>query len=85
MREINLQEENIAAIIWATGFTGNFDWLNLPVFDEEGNPIHNRGISTEEGIYFVGFPWLNSRKSGIIYGIEEDAAYVADAVAARLT
>lgn len=84
MREIDIQHENIGAIIWATGFTGNFDWLNLPVLDQEGKPIHHRGISAEEGLYFIGFPWLNSRKSGIIYGIEEDADYIADAIASRL-
>lgn len=84
MREIDFQKENISTIIWATGFTGNFNWLNLPVLDGEGKPVHLRGISSEEGLYFIGFPWLNSRKSGIIYGIEEDAKYIADTIAVRM-
>ena len=44
-----------------------------------------RGISPVPGLYFVGFPWLNSRKSGIIYGVEEDARYIAGAIAEQLT
>jgi hypothetical protein len=36
------------------------------------------------GIFFVGFPWLHSRKSGIILGIEEDSRYVASAIAELL-
>ena len=38
------------------------------------------GWVQERGLYFVGFPWLNSRKSGILYGIAEDAQYIADAI-----
>jgi len=47
--------------------------LTLPVFDEEGSPIHNLGISPIAGVYFIGFPWISNRRSGIIGGIEEDA------------
>jgi putative flavoprotein involved in K+ transport len=71
-------------IIWATGFTAQFDWLHLPVLDAEGIPVSQRGISRVPGLYFLGFPWLNSRKSGIIYGVEEDARYVAAAIKEHL-
>jgi putative flavoprotein involved in K+ transport len=84
LRELNLSESNVSAVIWATGFTGDFSWLHLPVFDEQNQPIHKRGISRERGLYFVGFPWLNSRKSGIIYGIKEDARYIADVIRKQL-
>lgn len=84
LQKINIRGKNISTIIWATGFKGNFNWLNLPVIDDEGNPIHQRGISPVEGLYFMGFPWLSSRKSGIIYGIEEDARFIADEISARL-
>lgn len=84
MLSLNLQEEDISTIIWATGFKGNFSWLNLPVLDTDGKPIHQRGISPVQGLYFIGFPWLNSRKSGIIYGIEEDARYIANAIVKQL-
>ncbi len=84
LRRLNLREAKVRTVIWATGFTGDFSWIHLPVFDAEGKPIHQRGVSPERGLYFVGFPWLNSRKSGIIYGIEEDAHYIAGAISEQL-
>lgn len=84
LRRLNLSEAKVSTIIWATGFTGDFSWIRLPVFDAEGKPIHQRGVSPLRGLYFIGFPWLNSRKSGIIYGIEEDAQYIASKIAQQL-
>jgi putative flavoprotein involved in K+ transport len=84
VRKIDIQGANISTVIWATGFKGNYSWLKLPVFDTEGNLVHQRGISPVQGLYFIGFPWLSSRKSGLIYGIEEDARYVSDAITTRL-
>jgi putative flavoprotein involved in K+ transport len=84
LRRLNLEESNIHTVLWATGFTGDFSWIHLPVFDEDHRPIHKRGVTAARGLYFVGFPWLNSRKSGIIYGIGEDAQYIADAIREQL-
>jgi putative flavoprotein involved in K+ transport len=84
LRQLNLDEAQVSTIIWATGFTGDFSWIHLPVLDAEAKPIHQRGISPVPGVYFIGFPWLSSRKSGIIYGIEEDAHYIAGAIAEQL-
>jgi putative flavoprotein involved in K+ transport len=84
-RRLNLPEAKIRTVIWATGFTGDFGWIHLPILDAEGGPIHRRGVSPVRGLYFIGFPWLNSRKSGIIYGVGEDARYIADAIAGQLT
>lgn len=84
LRQLNLREANVSTVIWATGFTGDFRWIHLPVFDDQNKPIHNRGISAERGLYFVGFPWLNSRKSGILLGIAEDAQYIAEAIREQL-
>ena len=74
--ELDLKEKNIRSIIWTTGFTADFSWINLPVFNEQGKPKHKNGISDIEGLYFIGFPWLRTRKSGIIYGIKEDAEFI---------
>ena len=84
VRQLNLRKAKVGTVIWATGFTGDFSWIKLPVLDKEGSPLHQRGISPVRGLYFIGFPWLNSRKSGIIYGIDEDARYLASVVAERL-
>jgi putative flavoprotein involved in K+ transport len=84
LRRLNLRDANVSTIIWATGLTGDFSWIHLPVLDDDGQPIHQQGISPVPGLYFIGFPWLNSRKSGIIYGINEDANFIASAVAKQL-
>jgi len=84
LRQLNLREAGISTIIWSTGFAGDFSWIHLPVTDTDGTPIHERGISPVDGLYFIGFPWLSKRKSGIIYGIEDDARYIASVLAKQL-
>ena len=84
LRQLNLHDANVSTVIWATGFTGDFSWIHMPVFDDQNKPIHKRGVSAERGLYFVGFPWLNSRKSGILYGIDEDAQYIANVIEEQL-
>lgn len=81
---LDLVEADVGAIVWCTGFTGDFSWLHLPVLDDDGMPRHEKGISPEPGIYFIGFPWLSRRKSGIIYGVVEDAERIASAIARHL-
>ena len=84
LRELDLQEKDICAVIWATGFSGDFHWIELPILDASGAPLHHRGVSPVPGLYFVGFPWLNSRKSGIVYGVGEDARFIVDALNTQL-
>lgn len=81
---LDLVEADVGAIVWCTGFTGDFSWLHLPVLDDDGMPRHEEGISPEPGIYFLGFPWLRCRKSGLIYGVAEDAERIASAIARHL-
>jgi putative flavoprotein involved in K+ transport len=81
---LDLYEAKISTIIWATGFQADFNWVHLPVLDSQGLPIHQRGISPVHGLYFIGFPWLISRKSGIIYGIEHDANYITSVISEQL-
>jgi putative flavoprotein involved in K+ transport len=82
--ELDLRSSEVGAIIWCTGFTGDFGWLRLPVLDDRGMPIHEGGVSRVPGLCFLGFPWLRRRKSGIIFGIAEDAASIAEAVGQHL-
>lgn len=81
--ELDLMDAGVGSVIWCTGFTADFDWIDIQATDENGRPVHSRGISPVPGIFFLGFPWLNSRKSGIIHGIDEDARFVAETIAAR--
>jgi putative flavoprotein involved in K+ transport len=80
IKEMNLSENDISTIVWTTGFGSDFSWIKLPVIDEKGNPKHTNGISEVDGLYFLGFPWLRKRKSGIINGIAEDAEFIANKI-----
>ena len=80
--ELDLMEAGVGSVIWCTGFTADFDWIHTGATDEDGRPIHKRGVSPVPGIFFLGFPWLHSRKSGIIHGIHEDARFIAGAISA---
>jgi putative flavoprotein involved in K+ transport len=78
--ELNLAEAGITSIVWATGYAVDFSWLNVDAFDEESGPRHQRGVSTEPGIYFLGLPWLSRRGSSFIWGVWHDAKYLADQI-----
>jgi putative flavoprotein involved in K+ transport len=77
---LDLAGVGVATIIWATGFTTDYDWLNVDTFDEKGRPRHQRGVSAEPGIYFLGLPWLSRRGSSFIWGVWHDAKYLADQI-----
>ena len=76
--ELDLAKAGITTIIWATGFAFDYNWLKVDAFDEEGKPKHQRGVSAEPGIYFLGLPWQSRRGSSFIWGVWHDAKYLAD-------
>ncbi len=78
---LDLGEAGISAIVWATGYTQDFGWLEVDAFDEKGKPRHQRGVSAEPGVYFIGLPWLSRRGSSFIWGVWHDAKFVADHIA----
>ncbi|MEN0579964.1 NAD(P)/FAD-dependent oxidoreductase [Phytobacter palmae] len=78
LAQLDIAAAGISTIIWATGFTFDFGWLQVDAFDEKGLPFHKRGISAERGIYFLGLPNLVNRASSFIYGVWHDAKYIAD-------
>ena len=80
LSSVNLKKNGITTVIWATGFTFDFSWILEDVLDSDGYPITNRGISKVPGLYFLGLNYLYSRKSGIIFGIEDDAIHVTQHV-----
>lgn len=79
--ELDIAKANIKTIIWATGFSNDYSWLDVDVLDEHGNPRHQRGVTDEPGIYFLGLPWLSRRGSSFIWGVWHDAKYLADQIA----
>lgn len=82
--ELDLADRGITSVVFSTGFASDFSWLRLPVLDERGAPIHTEGRSPVAGLWFVGFPWLRTRKSGIIWGTIEDSGVIVDQVVARM-
>jgi putative flavoprotein involved in K+ transport len=81
LRSLNLADENVTSIIWATGYKQDFSWLKVDAFDEKGAPIHQRGVSKEPGVYFLGLPWQSRRGSTFLWGVWHDAKFVADQIA----
>ena len=85
IRELNLKEAGITSVIWATGYAVEYDWLKADVFHDNGKPIHERGVSAEPGIYFLGLPWQSRRGSAFIWGVWHDAKYLADQIVKQRT
>jgi putative flavoprotein involved in K+ transport len=79
--ELELAGAGIASIVWATGFAVDYSWLEVDATDERGWPKHQRGVSTEPGVYFLGLPWQSRRGSSFLWGVWHDAGYVADQIA----
>ncbi|MBP6679000.1 MAG: NAD(P)-binding domain-containing protein, partial [Paracoccus sp.] len=79
--ELDLAGAGIATVIWATGFGVDYSWIKLDAFDARGRPRHQRGVSVQPGIYFLGLPWQSRRGSSFIWGVWHDAGYIAEQIA----
>lgn len=82
LERFDLEAEGVSTVIWCVGFSGDFSWIRHDVLGERGLPIHEEGVSPVDGLYFVGFPWLSRRKSGILFGVSEDAGRIVDEITA---
>lgn len=75
---------NVANVVWCTGYEPGFSWIDLPVLDEQGMPVHDAGIvSSEPGLFFVGLHFLYSMTSETVTGVQRDAKRIVAALAAR--
>lgn len=77
--------EGIAAIVWCTGFRPNWSWVDLPIFDGNGYPTHERGVTAMPGVYTLGLPWLWTWGSGRFVGVGRDADYLRARIAEHLS
>ncbi|KPD10727.1 NAD(P)/FAD-dependent oxidoreductase [Phaeobacter sp. 11ANDIMAR09] len=80
---LDLAQEGITTIIWATGFRQDFSWMDLDAFDDKGAPVHQRGVSIEPDVYFLGLPWQSRRGSTFLWGVWHDAKHIADQIATQ--
>ncbi|AYF87493.1 FAD-dependent oxidoreductase [Pseudomonas sp. DY-1] len=81
--ELDLAKAGVTSIIWATGYAVDYSWLKVNAFDAKGKPQHQRGVSAEPGVYFLGLPWLSRRGSTFIWGVWHDAKHIADHIATQ--
>ncbi len=81
--ELDLHSAGIGTVIWAMGYRFDFNLVYLPIFDSDGFPIQQRGVTDAPGLYFVGLPWLHTQKSGLLVGVGEDAEYIANRIASE--
>jgi putative flavoprotein involved in K+ transport len=68
---------DVANVVWCTGFRRDFSWIDLPVFDDAGEPLHERGVARIPGLYFVGLLFLYSATSYVLPGVGRDAKRIA--------
>ena len=74
----------VVNVIWCTGFVPDVTWIDLPVFDEDGGPVHDRGVvGSEPGLYFMGLFFLYAVVSQLVGGVGRDAEYIAKHIASR--
>ena len=82
--ELDPLAAGISAVVWATGFRSDWSFVDLPLFDGSGYPVHRRGVTRVDGIYVLGLPWLHSWGSGRFVGVGRDAEFLADRIEERL-
>ena len=77
---------DVTNVIWCTGFRPGFEWIDLPVLDDAGKPIQERGIVRDQpGLYFLGLFFLHALWSETITGMQPDAVHIVDHLAKHRT
>jgi putative flavoprotein involved in K+ transport len=76
---------DVANVVWCTGYRPAFEWVHLDAFDEEGQPLHDRGVvAAEPGLYFIGLFFLTTLASSLVGGVGRDAEYIARHITTRV-
>jgi putative flavoprotein involved in K+ transport len=83
IRDLDIRSAQITSVIWATGYRYDFGWVKCPVLDASGSPVHRRGVTAVPGVYFLGLARLHKVTSSFLWGVGEDAAYLAQQIATR--
>ena len=77
---LSLRASGITSVVWCIGFLPDFAWVDAPVFNGKGEPVHLRGVTHQAGLYFLGLPWLHTWGSGRFSGVARDAYYLAEQI-----
>jgi putative flavoprotein involved in K+ transport len=78
--QLNLKDSGITSILWCIGFRPNFSFLDIPIFNGQSYPKHEQGITPQQGLYFLGLPWLHTWGSGRFSGVSKDAEYLCQRI-----
>jgi putative flavoprotein involved in K+ transport len=73
---------DVRSVIWATGFELDHSWIDVPVFDAQGRPLHQRGVTESPGLYFLGLTWQHTRGSALLGWVKDDAEHIAHQISA---
>jgi len=79
--QLDLRAADIRSVIWCIGFGIDYSYIDLEIFDETGYPKHHRGVTPEQGLYFLGLPWQHTWGSGRLSGVGADAEHLANTIA----
>jgi putative flavoprotein involved in K+ transport len=71
---------DVHSVIWATGFQVDHSWIEVPVFDNAGRLVHERGVTASPGLYFLGLSWQHTRGSALLGWVKDDAEHIAQAI-----
>ena len=72
---------DVSAVVWATGFHPDYTWIDLPIFDESGLPLHTRGVVPGAGgLYFLGLHFQTALTSALLGGVGRDARYISQQI-----
>jgi putative flavoprotein involved in K+ transport len=82
---LDAAEQGISSVVWCIGFRTDYGWVELPVFDAKGHPLHKRGVTEVPGLYFIGLPWLHTWGSGRFSGVAGDAHHIVGKVHERIS
>ena len=69
--------------VWATGYRSDYSWISIPGVTANGRVVHRRGVTDVPGLYFLGLSWQYTRGSALLGFVADDAAYLAERIAAR--
>jgi putative flavoprotein involved in K+ transport len=62
------------------GFRPDVGWIDLPVFGQDGLPVHHRGVvEGEPGLFF-----LYGLTSSLLGGVGRDAGHIAEQIAEQI-
>ena len=80
MPELDYIVAGIKSFVWSVGFHSDYRWIELPIFEGNGYPGHERGVTREPGLYFLGLPWQHTWGSGRFSGVAADAQYLVERI-----